>query len=201
MFIPSPREFHHPSWIHGQNHVARVMVHALRLLAATGWRAEATRLWGSVYLHDLARTHDGGCRWHGMDAVRRWCKDRQLEAALAARGLHWAHEPHVHRAVIVHCQPPSLEPSPDAAEYPLVALLKDADALDRARFGDLDTRRLRLPQSHAMVSFAEDLYEATHRGVPEGDGHWAGVLEAVHQLLGQPLVVPEELIVDERHGR
>src|SRR5262245_35499558 len=48
------------------------MVHAFRLIEATGWRDEAPRLGAAVYLHDLARTHDVRCYRHGADAVRRF---------------------------------------------------------------------------------------------------------------------------------
>jgi len=34
--VPPPALFAHPNRIHGQSHVARVMVHAFRLLEATG---------------------------------------------------------------------------------------------------------------------------------------------------------------------
>jgi hypothetical protein len=70
--VPLPEQFRHQSTLHGQAHVARVMVHAFRLLRATGRAAETARVWGAVYLHDLARTHDGYCERHGADAVRRF---------------------------------------------------------------------------------------------------------------------------------
>jgi hypothetical protein len=41
---PSPSLFTHPSAI-GQAQVARVTVHAFRLVEATGWTEEAPRLW------------------------------------------------------------------------------------------------------------------------------------------------------------
>ena len=37
---PPPSLFTHHSPLHGQSHVARVMVHAFRLIAATGWSDE-----------------------------------------------------------------------------------------------------------------------------------------------------------------
>src|SRR5678816_252081 len=69
--IPHPTDFAHASRTHGQAHVGRVMIHAFRLIEATGHRDDAARLWGAVYLHDLARTHDGFCEVHGRDAVLR----------------------------------------------------------------------------------------------------------------------------------
>ena len=57
---PSPSLFTHRSTLHGQSHVSRVMVHAFRLIVA------------AVYLHDLARTHDGLCDRHGGDAMKKF---------------------------------------------------------------------------------------------------------------------------------
>ena len=57
--VPPTELFLHPSRLHGQAHVTRVMVHAFRLIAATGFVEETARLWAAVYLHDIARLHDG----------------------------------------------------------------------------------------------------------------------------------------------
>src|SRR5580704_12094708 len=43
--VPAVELFVHRSTLHGQAHVSRVMVHAFRLLEATGWPEEAPRLW------------------------------------------------------------------------------------------------------------------------------------------------------------
>jgi hypothetical protein len=47
--------------------------------------------------------------------------------------------------------------------YKTVALLKDADALDRIRISKncLDPDYLRFPESHTLISFAEELYYET----------------------------------------
>ena len=42
MLVPTPDLFVHPSRIHGQRHVARVMIHAFRLIEATGLTHLAT---------------------------------------------------------------------------------------------------------------------------------------------------------------
>jgi hypothetical protein len=42
-------------------------------------------------------------------------------------------------------------------------ILKDADALDRARLGDLDRGRLRLARTHDLVEGAVALERATNR--------------------------------------
>ena len=44
-----------------------------------------------------------------------------------------------------------------------LVILKDADALDRARLGDLDASRLRLARAQRLIEPAERLEEATNR--------------------------------------
>lgn len=193
MLIPTPQLFVHPSDVHGQRHVARVMIHAFRLIEATGWTHLATRLWGSVYLHDLARTHDGRCLRHGADAVERWRTSSTLADTLATHGLHFADEPGVQRAVTLHCKPNDLEPDRADPDWPLVALLKDADGLDRVRLGDLNPSYLRLPASPAMVDFAQQLYDDTHWSIPEGPALFGALLEAAGRIAGRPVVVPVRL--------
>lgn len=96
---PSPLLFTHQSPLHGQSHVSRVLVHAFRLVEATGWIEEAPRLWAAVYLHDLARP-----RRHLPPARRR----RHEEVRHAARRAHvvrprWRQERRITRTSI----PPS----------------------------------------------------------------------------------------------
>jgi len=182
-FIPLPQHFRRASRLHGQSHVARVMVHALRLIEATGWQDEAARLWASVYLHDLERTHDGRCHRHGADAVARWRTQEALRLHIYAGGVDQDDRPAVELAVTLHCQPDTEMPPATHPHWRLVALLKDADGLDRVRLGDLDLSMLRLPESRTMAVFAQQLYDATHDIVPDGDDHFADVTEIAQQLL------------------
>ncbi|MDP2323994.1 MAG: hypothetical protein Q8N51_08190, partial [Gammaproteobacteria bacterium] len=85
--VPLPVLFRHQSTLHGQAHVARVMVHAMRLVEATGRHALGPQLWASVFLHDLARTHDGVCHRHGADAAQRLRDEPALQQRLADAGL------------------------------------------------------------------------------------------------------------------
>lgn len=171
--VPLPELFVHRSALHGQAHVTRVMVHAIRLVEATGLHALGPRLWASVFLHDLARTHDGVCHRHGADAARRLREEPELQARLIAAGLTMDDFPAVETAVTAHSA--GKEISRDHEHWPLIALLKDADGLDRVRLGDLDTRYLRHPESPAMAAFAERLFGATDGRVPTGPGHFGEV--------------------------
>jgi|SRR5678816_2207126 len=168
---PAPSLFTHASTVHGQAHVSRVMVHAFRLIAATGWIEEAPRLWASVYLHDLARTHDGLCYRHGGDAMKKFEALPHLRTFFARGGVREEDYPAIHTAVTHHCLPKELD-----REHPhwrLTSLLKDADGLDRVRLGDLDPRFLRNLQARPMVDFAEALFAETDGIVPTGDEHFA----------------------------
>ena len=76
----------------------------------------------------------------------------------------------IHTAVMHHCLPAELDRT--HAHWRLTSLLKDADALDRVRLGDLDPRYLRHAQAREMVSFAEALFVQTDGVVPNGDDHF-----------------------------
>jgi hypothetical protein len=184
-FVPLPQHFRHASAVHGQSHVARVMVHALRLIEATGWEEESARLWAAVYLHDLERTHDGRCHKHGADAVARWRTQEALRLHIFSAGIDQADRDAVELAVELHCQPDSEMPPKDHKHWRLVALLKDADGLDRVRLGDLDPKYLRLPESRKMVDFAQKLFDATDGKVLEGEELWGEVTGIASEILGQ----------------
>lgn len=170
------------------------MVHAFRLIEATGLNEEAYRLWAAVYLHDLARTHDGECHEHGANAVQLWRTSPELSALFASRGVAAEDEEGIERAVTLHCRPNDEEPSPDDPDFLLVAMLKDADALDRVRLGDLDPMYLRLPQTLEMLDFADELFTKTDKRIPEGDRHFAFLLHAAGRIAGRPVVVPDGLL-------
>jgi hypothetical protein len=181
---PSPHLFSHKSALHGQSHVARVMVHAFRLIDATGWREEAPRLWAAVYLHDLARTHDGVCHRHGGDAMKKFERLPHIRALFAQGGVHETDYPLIHTAVVHHCLPKELDS--DHPHWRLTSLLKDADGLDRVRLGDLDPRYFRHPQAREMMDFAQALFDETDGVVPVGDSHFAELWPEAERLYGPP---------------
>jgi hypothetical protein len=174
--VPLADLFAHRSTLHGQAHVSRVMVHAMRLVAATGQHALGAQLWASVFLHDLARTHDGVCYRHGRDAAKRLRDEPVLQQRLAEAGLVTADYPAIEAAVTAHSAPK--EVSRAHPHWPLIALLKDADGLDRVRLGDLDPRYLRNTEATAMVPFAQALFDATDGVIPGGPAHFEQVLAA-----------------------
>jgi len=177
---PPPELFLHRSTLHGQAHVARVLVHALRLVQATGFLEETAPLWASVYLHDLARTHDGVSRRHGRDAWERLATLPAVEALFARGGVPAAALPAIGYAVTMHS---AAEPDPADPAYRLAALLKDADALDRVRLGDLDPRFLRHEEAKGMAGFAQRLFDRTDGVLEPGPGLFAGLWREVGLLL------------------
>jgi hypothetical protein len=171
--VPLPELFSHASTLHGQAHVSRVMVHAFRLIEATGWLEEAPRLWAAVYLHDIARTHDGVCYLHGAAAMARLELAPELCDLFARGGVVESDYAAIRTAVVRHAVPQELER--DHPHWRLTSLLKDADALDRVRLGDLDRRYLRNPEAEPMIAFAQMLFETTDAVLPTGPGYFAAL--------------------------
>ena len=167
---PPPALFTHASTLHGQSHVARVMVHAFRLIESTGWLEEAPRLWAAVYLHDIARTHDGLCYRHGGDAMKKFTSLPHLRQLFTRAGVRDEDYPLIHTAVVHHCLREELDLAHPHRR--LTSLLKDADGLDRVRLGDLDPRYLRNSEAHGMVAFAGALFAGTDGIIANGDDHF-----------------------------
>jgi len=179
--VPPPDLFLHQSVLHGQAHVARVLVHALRLIEATDFIDETARLWAAVYLHDIARMHDGRSSSHGKDAWLRLATLPQVEALFCRGGIKEEDYPAIKFAVTVHCSGEPLQSDP---YYRLAALLKDADGLDRVRLGDLNPDMLRYDQSRSMVGFAQRLFDGTNRELKPGPDYFGRLWPEVMRLLG-----------------
>lgn len=177
--IPSPGQFQIRSLVHGQSHVARVMIHAMRLVAATGFQEEAKRLWAAVYLHDLARENDAMDEGHGRRAVQRLKRMPEVRALFRDLWLGDEDVRDVSYAVARHSQ--WQEPSPRHRAHRLAALLKDADGLDRVRISDLDPKYLRHPEARGMVSFAQRLFRESY-GLEEGETHFGQLWEIATAL-------------------
>lgn len=178
--VPLPELFWYPSTLHGQAHVTRVMVHAIRLVAATGSHELGPRLWAAVFLHDLARTHDNVCHHHGADAAQRLRTEASLQGRLKEAGLTEADFPAIEAAVTAHSAPRELPRK--HPHWPLTALLKDADGLDRVRLGDLSPQYLRHPETKSMVPFAQALFDATDGKIATGPQHFELIWEVASGL-------------------
>ena len=181
--VPPPELFLHHSYVHGQAHVARVLVHALRLVAATGAVRETTRLWAAVYLHDIARRHDGGCKRHGADAWARVAELPDVRALFLRGGVRAEDDPAIRAAVTRHCDG---EPRRGEPHYRLMALLKDADGLDRVRLGDLEPEWLRHDEARTMVAFAQRLHDETNYAIKPGPNYFARLWPHALRLAADP---------------
>jgi hypothetical protein len=181
--VPPPELFAFRSRLHGQKHVARVMVHAFRLIEATSKRHESVRLWAAVYIHDLERRHDGICRIHGGRAVERLHSTPSLAEFLARGGVRDEDVAMIETAVARHCVPTELRR--DHPHWPLTALIKDADALDRVRISDLDPSFLRHREAVGMVGFAERLYEETDELFEEGPDYFSRLWPEALRLMDE----------------
>lgn len=152
-------QFDHPSRLHGVMHTYRVMVHTLRLGLLTGNIKEARNAFFAAYIHDMSRKHDGYCTRHGADAANFKLpvyRDFFLENGATTEALLI-----IGKAVTLHSTGNELaENDPD---WLTVAMLKDADALDRIRLGnyDLDPSYLRLQETHPCIIFGKSLYHQT----------------------------------------
>ena len=184
--VPLPDLFFRHGTTHGQKHVARVFVHALRLIDATGFVEERPRLWACVYLHDLARRHDGREPDHGQRSWTEYGCRWDLRRLFARGGVVEADYDAIRFAVAQHSLGP--DPPRTAIHWRLVSLLKDADALDRVRIGDLDPRYLRNPAARSMVDFAHRLFGETVDLFPTGADYferlWPVALEIENAPVG-----------------
>ncbi len=182
LLAPTPQTFARHSSLHGQPHVSRVIVHSLLLLQARGFESLAAPLWAAAYIHDIGRRHDGRCNRHGRYALERLASLPQIRATLIQGGVRDADWPGIEVAVENHCcdEIPELHP-----HRTLTALLKDADALDRVRLGDLEPRYLRFPESLELVPFARVLYERSQDTIPPGPEYFSSLWAVAQKCLSE----------------
>jgi hypothetical protein len=103
-------------------------------------------------------------------------------------------DPSMLLAVMMHCLPDDHSAFGGKPVWPLLALLKDADGLDRVRFGDLDPSYFRFEATRGMVKFAEDLYSQSHRRVKEGPNFFTDLMKVAERILGKPVPIPASVL-------
>lgn len=155
-FNLSQSQFDNDSFLHGYMHSYRVMLHVLRLGIITGREKAAKLAFFAAYIHDMARKHDGYCTIHGADAANFKLpiyKDKFLNNGASETDLLT-----IGRATTLHST--ANEVTHEDKDYFTIAILKDADALDRIRLGeeDLNPGFLRLEQTHNQIEFAKEIY-------------------------------------------
>lgn len=159
-FFLSEDDFSHYSIKHGINHTYRVMLHCI-FLGGKLKNIQSTRCsFCAAFIHDLARRHDGFCTKHGLWAIQE--KLPSFSDMFLLMGLLEDDFEAIELAVVNHSE--LNEISAHHLYYTTVALLKDADALDRVRLGEdnLNPKFFRLEESHHLIPFAKRLFEQTN---------------------------------------
>lgn len=158
--VLSPSAFRSPALAnsdHGIGHTTRVMFW-IALLARLHDVDERTTLLAltAAYLHDLARTDENADSLHGEAAAT----SETTRLMLSSLGLSAEESAAVRHAIRQHCLEDGERDDPIDV---LSQLLRDADALDRGRFGrpgepeGCELRRLGLPVFAAQPGWAHAL--------------------------------------------
>lgn len=160
-FNLTPEQFNHPSEIHGIKHTYRVMLHCLILGLHLNRINEARVAFFAAYIHDMAREHDGYCTIHGANASKN--KLPLFKTLFVENGASPGDIEIINQIVTLH----SVKEEPGRSDnlFRYLAILKDADALDRIRLGryGLNPGFLRLEETHNLIRFGENLYYATDK--------------------------------------
>ncbi len=154
-------DFENHSRRHGINHTYRVMFHVLNIGANAGLKDAVLPAWCAAFIHDMARRNDGYCTRHGYWAARD--KLPLFTELFKSQGITNSQMEAIHLATSMHSEANEL--APGHIHYPTVALLKDADALDRIRISEtnLKPEYLRFDESRTLISFAKQLFHKTDK--------------------------------------
>lgn len=163
LFILNDGHFDHKSFLHGTDHIYRVMVHTLIIGINEDMKKEARVAFFAAYIHDLARKHDGKCITHGEESAKE--KLPLFSEFFLRQGISTDELSSIATAVKFHSK--SHEIKKTHKDYIYTVILKDADALDRVRIGydEPDEIFLRLQHTKKLVTFAFNFYNSTpHQG-------------------------------------
>lgn len=149
------RPHHEP--IHGIGHIYRTMIGC----ALIGWQIqkprEALLAFCGAFIHDLARETDGVEYEHGENAAKKYF-DKYTEI-WKKYNLSEEECGYVKLAVIQHSGKELMRKGDNG--YDVMAILKDADALDRCRIGDLIPEWLRYHESKRLIKIIQLIYRRT----------------------------------------
>lgn len=158
--VPFLRE---KSYCHAKDHCARVLLFSLRIAEAGGLSlGEREVLSAACVFHDCCRLNDDKDVGHGQRAAERYrsvCGELGLpfdERVYFIMAYHDRHDGDGEEAIRSH-----FGAEADGV-IRLYHIFKDADALDRFRFGphELDETYLRTAQARSLVAFAKEVNEA-----------------------------------------
>lgn len=172
-FEPQQSWLAHDSYIHGVDHMARVFILQELIcdqLEVQGIQVNREAVRWAAMAHDVGRVDDGLDLEHGRRSAE-WIRNDFAKRI----------PPDVLDVVtyIVHWHVPS------DSEAPVMTIelqvLKDADALDRVRINDLDTRYLRTDAATSFVPVAEELFNLYE--AQDADSPFESVVKAA-QMIG-----------------
>lgn len=159
-FNLSDDNFTHKSNVHGINHTYRVMFNCLKIGYLCKDIINTRRAFFGAFIHDTAREHDGRCVIHGSNAIKY--KLPIFKDIFKSNGANEEDIEAIKLAVSNHSD--KYEIVKDNPYYKTVAILRDADGLDLIRIDiKADPIILRLPESRALIDFAEKLYLKTDK--------------------------------------
>lgn len=145
--------FRDPHGIHGVGHVTRVLFWADVLAAAQDGPVRRDEVRWAAACHDVGRENDGYDPMHGARSGE-WVLANLAAERPAASGCDLDLI-----AALCRCHDRECDATDDF--WLELAIIRDADALDRARFwcnDRLDPSFLRLPESHALIGPNDDLF-------------------------------------------
>ena len=151
------RPIHAP--LHGIGHIYRTMIGCALLGELLQKPREGLLAFCAAYIHDLARKTDGEEPEHGANAVINHF-DR-FNSIWDKYQLTADERDYIKQAVIQHSGHEWMQPKDPG--YRVMAILKDADALDRCRIGDLVPEWLRFHESHLLIKTIENIYDKSKR--------------------------------------
>lgn len=154
--------FFHPEGIHGLRHAKRVLLLSLCLALELELTDDEIQLLAltSIY-HDIGRMNDWEDPEHGKRSFQK-CLDLDLDLEFMDDSeefeiLKYIIENHDEEDNVAFSNLKNYKIYDTELALTLLKVLKDADALDRVRTGDLDFNYLRFPFSKKYYLFANDL--------------------------------------------
>ncbi|MBR5832995.1 MAG: hypothetical protein IKY48_00270 [Bacteroidales bacterium] len=143
--------------IHGIDHVYRTMIGCAMIGALTQKPRAALLAFCGAYIHDLARATDWVEDEHGANAALNYFD--KFNALWDKYELNPAEREQIKEAVRQHSIKETIQKGEDG--YDVMAILKDADALDRCRIDDLNPAYLRYQESCHLISYITHIYFTT----------------------------------------
>ncbi len=150
------RPVHEP--IHGIGHIYRTMMGCAFIGELIRKPRAGLLAFCGAYIHDLARKTDDVEPQHGSNAALNHFDKFNL--IWDKYQLTSNEREVVKQAVAQHSVREWMTPKDEG--YHVMAILKDADALDRCRIGDLDPEWLRYQESHLLIETIQQIYIKTY---------------------------------------